>query len=707
MSELRVDNIVDMGGSGAPQLRKGANVTGISTITQAVVGNATINAGGINATGIVTSSSNKFVGDFASGNITAGVMTATSSVVASNITINSGGVNASGIVSATSYAGSGANLTGIGLTIAPLAYNPDVSDLLVTAGTGIGFTFNQRVSAGVGTVTLSLVSVGSTVAEVFGLGNATSTTYTVTVSNPGSGNKYYLDGNLSYNPVLYPGSIYTFDQSNATNGSHPLRFATAADAAGSTEYTTGVETNGTPGNSGAYTRITVATDAPTPLYYYCTNHSGMGSYVNIGNNVSIDNSGTLPKLSFTPVNDLGLDSVIFVDIPDGSITKMDGTSLSPTSWTFTTENVFKYWVAGENNYGQLGLNEAGTPISGGPTATANSRSSPTQLTSTAWSAINSSHYSSLGRKPAGTLWSWGYQSNRGELGHNQGANTNNKSSPTQIPGTTWSKSVAVGAYVMASTKTDGTLWMWGTNTHGNLAQNSTSVTGYSSPIQVGSDTTWPTGIDKIASGYYTHAIKTDGTLWAWGRDWEFGMSGLNFIGNRSSPTQIPGTTWSNVVSGFYVVSALKTDGTLWMWGQSGSGSLGDNSRTSRSSPIQVPGTWSSHSTTHMGGGSAAINTDGELFMWGDNSVGTLGQNDRTSQSSPVQVPGTTWSRITQAAENSFVVTKTDGTAWVWGQNEHGMLGQNNLTKYSSPVQIPGTTWQYNLNSGAFLAIGKP
>ena len=113
-------------------------------------------------------------------------MTATSSVVASNITINSGGVNASGIVSATSYQGSGANLTGIGLTIAPLAYNPDISDGKVPFGTGIGLTFNQRVSAGVGTVTLSLVSVGSTVAEVFGLGNATSTTYTVTVSNPGT-----------------------------------------------------------------------------------------------------------------------------------------------------------------------------------------------------------------------------------------------------------------------------------------------------------------------------------------------------------------------------------------------------------------------------------------------------------------------------------------------------------------------------------------
>jgi len=619
-------------------------------------------------------------------------MTATSSVVASNITINSGGVNASGIVSATSYAGSGANLTGIGLTIAPLIYNPTVG-ATNEGGALIELSVNQRIKVGVGSVSLRQVSAGSTVIETFGLGISTSTTYTVTVSNPGSGNKYYFDGNLSYQPTLYPGGTYTFDQSAANNSGHPLRFATAADAAGSTEYTTGVETNGTPGNSGAYTRITVAADAPTPLYYYCTNHSGMGSYVNIGNNVSIDNSGTLPKLSFTPVNDLGLDSVICVDIPDGAITKMDGTSLSPTSWTFTTENVFKYWIAGENTYGQLGQNNR------------THYSSPVQLTSTAWSSINSSHYSSLGRKPAGTLWSWGYQSNVGELGHNQHGNTHNKSSPTQIPGTTWGKAVSVGAYIMGATRTDGTLWMWGAGGSGQLGLNDRAHR--SSPVQVGTDTTWGTSLNKLACGYYSHAIKTDGTLWAWGNDWEFGMSGLNIVAKRSSPTQVPGTTWSTVVSGFYVVSALKTDGTLWMWGQSGSGSLGDNSRTSRSSPIQVPGTWSSHSTTHMGGGSGAIKTDGTLWMWGDNSVGTLGQNDVVAHSSPVQVPGTTWSRITQAAENSFVVTKTDGTAWTWGQNEHGMLGLNSTTKYSSPVQIPGTTWGYNFNSGSFLAIGKP
>ena len=238
MSELRVDNIVDMGGSGAPQLRKGASVTGISTITQAVVGNATINAGGINATGIVTSSSNKFVGDLASGNITAGVMTATSSVVASNITINSGGVNASGIVSATSYTGSGLNLTGIGLTIAPLVYSPEIGATDQALKPTIELSVNQRIKVGVGSVSLRQVSAGSTVIETFGLGISTSTTYTVTVA----GGKFYLDGNLQYSPTLYPGNIYTFDQSAATNGTHPLRFATAADAAGSTEYTTGIYT---------------------------------------------------------------------------------------------------------------------------------------------------------------------------------------------------------------------------------------------------------------------------------------------------------------------------------------------------------------------------------------------------------------------------------------------------------------------------------
>jgi len=109
----------------------------------------------------------------------------------------------------------------------------------------------------------------------------TTTTLAVTVANPGSGNKYYIDGVQQATLTLNEGSTYRFDQSAGTNGGHPLRFSTTSDGthSGGTEYTVGVTVNGVPGNPSAYTEIVVASGAPT-LYYYCTNHSGMGGQAN-------------------------------------------------------------------------------------------------------------------------------------------------------------------------------------------------------------------------------------------------------------------------------------------------------------------------------------------------------------------------------------------------------------------------------------------
>ena len=106
-------------------------------------------------------------------------------------------------------------------------------------------------------------------------------TFTVTVVSTGSGNKYFIDGVQQATLNLAENGTYKFDQSDSSNSNHPLRFSTTSGGthSGGSQYTTGVTTNGSPGNAGAYTQITVAKSAPT-LYYYCTQHSGMGGQAN-------------------------------------------------------------------------------------------------------------------------------------------------------------------------------------------------------------------------------------------------------------------------------------------------------------------------------------------------------------------------------------------------------------------------------------------
>ena len=108
-------------------------------------------------------------------------------------------------------------------------------------------------------------------------------TVAVTVANPGSGNKYYIDGTSQQTVEIKPSVTYRFDQSDSSNSGHPLRFSTTANGShnSGSEYTTGITTTGTPGTANAYTEITVSASTPSTLHYYCTNHSGMGGVANI------------------------------------------------------------------------------------------------------------------------------------------------------------------------------------------------------------------------------------------------------------------------------------------------------------------------------------------------------------------------------------------------------------------------------------------
>ena len=153
-------------------------------------------------------------------------------------------------------------------------------------------------------------------------------------------------------------------------------------------------------------------------------------------------------------------------------------------------------------------------------------------------------------------------------------------------------------------KTDGTLWAWGQN-QGNgpgiLGVNSQTL--FSSPVQVGTLTNWAS---VSASRYTAHAVKTDGTLWGWGGN--NGVNTFGSVGNNSStssfssPVQIGTlTNWSSTWSGQDHFMAIKTDGTLWGWGLNSSGQLGTGDQNNRSSPTQIgqANTW-----TKIGGGQA-------------------------------------------------------------------------------------------------------
>ena len=294
-------------------------------------------------------------------------------------------------------------------------------------------------------------------------------------------------------------------------------------------------------------------------------------------------------------------------------------------------------------------------------------------------------------KTDNTLWGWGVN-DYGGLGQND---TVDYSSPIQIPGTTWAYGFLSDGGSTFS-KTDGTLWSWGKTTDGTGGRN--SMVTVSSPVQIGSDTDWGTGAGQVT---HTKAIKADGTLYSWGSNQNGAMGVVGnptpASGNKSSPIQIPGTTWKTVVSntqGF--AAATKTDGTLWMWGYNAYGGLGQNNKTYYSSPKQIPGTtwaWVDISTLST----AATKTDGTLWAWGYNNSGGLGQNNKTQYSSPVQIPGTNWDsgtgKMCMSQDGARILAvRTDGTLWAVGHGDGGELGLNSTTQRSSPIQIPGTDW---------------
>jgi alpha-tubulin suppressor-like RCC1 family protein len=306
-----------------------------------------------------------------------------------------------------------------------------------------------------------------------------------------------------------------------------------------------------------------------------------------------------------------------------------------------------------------------------------------------------SYYHSLTIQ-GGNVWASG-GNNYGQLGN---GTTNDSSVPVKVLGEggvgylSDVVSVSSGRYASFALKSDGTVWAWGTNTEGILGDDPNIDQLVTTPIRV-------YGLDNVisisAGERHALALKSDGTVWAWGTNAE-GQLGNGVSGPytySTLPSQVLDQTGflTNVTSisaGSYHSLAIRDDGngtkTVWAWGDNWNGQLGNNLGNSGYKAVKVMGPGGVGDLSNIVSIASgrrhclAIDSSGLVWAWGSSNSGELGVDGiTTSQPLPIQVVGL--SGITKIAAGNYHshALKNDGSVWSWGRNSHGQIGDGSNT----------------------------
>jgi alpha-tubulin suppressor-like RCC1 family protein len=214
-----------------------------------------------------------------------------------------------------------------------------------------------------------------------------------------------------------------------------------------------------------------------------------------------------------------------------------------------------------------------------------------------------------------------------------------------------------------------------------------------------------------ASTNHSVSISPDGSLWAWGLNYE-GQLGNGTATSSAAPVQVlpeaRNTRWAQVATGTSHTLALTTDGRLHAWGSNHDGQLGDGTKAGHLSPVVVPLPASAARTTwkQVAAGtshSLALTADGRLFAWGNNNNGQVGNGSSLDCPVPAEVAlpasakNTTWAQVAAGSAYSLGLT-ADGQLFAWGTNDHGQLGDgSNMTRLQPvavalPKKLAGLRW---------------
>jgi alpha-tubulin suppressor-like RCC1 family protein len=392
---------------------------------------------------------------------------------------------------------------------------------------------------------------------------------------------------------------------------------------------------------------------------------------------------------------------------------------TPTSFddVFVSARKFQQgslWSWGLNNFGQLGISTGGAPDF--------SRSIPITVSSSApqWKEVCAGTYGGFGLSSNGQLSVWG-SNIYGLLGINNASTGNLYGATLYNSDTNW-KSLANGAAEsMAAIKTDGSLWVWGRNERFQLGTNDNFDRSTPATTFAGGNN-WK----QVSMGWkFTAAIKTDGSLWVWGSN-SYARLGIgtvsypdpDIVASTPITTFAGGNDWKSVSCGLDHALALKNDGSLWAWGLNAYGACGVGADPGSVFFITIPTqvepsfTWKTADAGRYF--SAGIKDNGSLWTWGRNSYGQLGiartETDIVA-SDPSAVYGqdlgnnfgsSNWKDV-KCGGSTVIAVKSDGTVWGWGKNDAGQIGlgtTDNVT-ISIPTQIPiGDGWR-TVSTGAF------
>ena len=416
--------------------------------------------------------------------------------------------------------------------------------------------------------------------------------------------------------------------------------------------------------SGATVNGTETTDSNgiAILYLPNGNHSITASYSGQAEStvLTVNNAATSAELVFG--GSQGNTDYDFT--PTGEITQI--AAGDSHSAAVTKDGDLYMW--GTNGSGQLGIQ---SNVASNIPVKVNNSSSTLPEKSVKYVALGTYHSAAITKY--GSLYMWEYN-NYGQLGNGSSGNYEKSVSPIKIMENV--AAVSLGAWHSAAITKDGSLYMWGENSDGQLGNGST--TNRSTPVKI---------MENVATvslgAWHSAAITKDGSLYMWGYN-NYGQLGNGSSGNYEKSVS-PIKIMENVAAvslGAWHSAAITKDGSLYMWGENSDGQLGNGTTNNLTRPQRIA--VNVQSVELYGSYTTAISKDGGLYTWGYNLNGRLGNGTTTNSYTPIKIMSNV---VSSAGGSHTIALKKDGTVYTWGTNVYGQLGNGNNSNQTSPVAI--------------------